>query len=1210
MSEARQQAIHVVSDELGKTVNLARIALEDAVEGRSTRQALEKCADLLHEVGGVLKVVEIYGGALLSEEMEHTCRFLLQPRDKASMHEGLDALTRAMVQLPAYLERMVAGGRDVALVLLPLLNDLRAVRGQALLSESTILLLNRTPSEHVTVEQRGSAPSEDFVQLSRKVRPAFQLALLGLLKADQDSARPHLKKLRRMADALEQAAERDDVYRLWWVVGGVVDALLDGSLPISISIKRLLGQADRRIKRVIDAGLESFDKEPVADLLNSLLFYIARADEPGESVLAIRQAFGLTEPLPTQEEVDSVHGAMAGPSVALMQTVAAAIREDLTAVKDVLDVHMRTGEEDLGKLEPQIELLSKISDTLGVLGLGDARASVIAEVQKLRGMLVSGGGTPDHEALLSVAATLLSVEGSLERRLTQLVTPVEDTDRAPDSAEERQLGGVRSAVMRECIVNLARIKDTLTQAMEGKLDPVAVDAVPVLADGIQSGLSMLELTRARAVFAKLAAFVDTYLKAANQTLAADQLDRLADALVSVEYYMETIEAGRKEPGYMLDNAETCLSVLDDVRRDLERGAAEEAHEPTMVTRGLPAGAHSDTATVGDDLKGVHAPVVKNDTKNIDPELLELFIEEAKEEVRSIRRLLPQWHQDTADMDALITVRRSFHTLKGSGRMVGAERIGEYCWSIENLLNRVINRTLPVTPAMADFVADAAIAVPELIEQLETGIEPKIDVDLLALKAQAFADGDPKAADLTRASDVAAAPALEMDPVLYEIFAKEANGYLAAIGAFVDAADSTPAPITDAMHRACHTLHGSINTAGLDRAMPLSGALNQLARRVYDGRVGLDDDALALVNEAARTLDNIIHSVNDPVAEPPSVEDLTRRLEAKTAEIAHAQSTLVTEGINPPAEAVVDGSETDYEPTHVLTKLPGELQPVTAASELEAEENYDPEIAEIFTEEAAELLETADTALDAWSKRRDGDSLRELKRALHTLKGSANMAGIRAFGNLSHELETLLTALDDQRVNASTDIDHLLRHSFDTLHQMREVVLLGKQPSAMDDLEGTVRLAARGQIPAVDADAVPESETAPPVYRGLSTDELIEIPDEAPGIEDVTELDGELTGVLDAGSFNLDQVFTADTSGAEPGDSQLVDTMFGPHTETQQIGGGETAVDVAVGADGTAETPLDVDLEDMTGLEDTAITEGLDAQSLSSWSEPDDSNDDD
>ena len=53
-------------------------------------------------------------------------------------------------------------------------------------------------------------------------------------------------------------------------------------------------------------------------------------------------------------------------------------------------------------------------------------------------------------------------------------------------------------------------------------------------------------------------------------------------------------------------------------------------------------------------------------------------------------------------------------------MVGAERIGEYCWTVENLLNRLINRTLVRTPPMVDFIIEASAAVPELVEQLEVG----------------------------------------------------------------------------------------------------------------------------------------------------------------------------------------------------------------------------------------------------------------------------------------------------------------------------------------------------------------------------------------------------------------------------------------------------------------------------------------------------------
>ena len=69
--------------------------------------------------------------------------------------------------------------------------------------------------------------------------------------------------------------------------------------------------------------------------------------------------------------------ALSAPSVKLMKTVAAAIKEDLARVKDVLDIFVRTGMNKSSELVPQLDLLKKISDTLGVLGLGhDARTPV------------------------------------------------------------------------------------------------------------------------------------------------------------------------------------------------------------------------------------------------------------------------------------------------------------------------------------------------------------------------------------------------------------------------------------------------------------------------------------------------------------------------------------------------------------------------------------------------------------------------------------------------------------------------------------------------------------------------------------------------------------------------------------------------------------------------------------------------------------------
>ncbi|MFK8052242.1 MAG: Hpt domain-containing protein [Woeseiaceae bacterium] len=1115
MSESIQQAFLVVSHELNKTVNQARVVLEDAVEGRNTRQALERCATHLHEAGGVMKVVGVYGGALLTEEMEHVCRFMLQRgQDKKTLSDCLEALTRAMVQLPAYLERLLAGGRDIALVLLPMLNDLRAVRGQALLSESTILLLNRSPQATVTLAQRGSDPSEDFIVLSRKIRPAFQLALLGLLKADSETAKPHLTKLQNMALAFEKAAARDDVYRLWWVVGGVVEALLSGSLELSVSVKRLLGQADRRIKKVIDSGLEIFDKEPVEELLNSLLYYIARVDPAGPRVLSIREAFSLTDVLPAEAQVESAREELAAPSVALMETVAAAIRDDLASVKDVLDIHVRTEEQDVTKLAPQVELLRKISDTLGVLGLGELRGSVVAEIDRLKAFVANDPSANSPETLLAIASTLLHVESTMEQRLTQLVQPKTQSEAsAANEAIAPDMQEVRKAVIRECIVNLARIKDTLAQTMAGKIDRAAIDATPKLVDGILSGLNMLELDKAVDVFGRLGRFFDAYFNSANFTLASEHQDRLADALVSIEYYMETIEAGRQEPAYMLDNAQTCMGILDKVRDGMLAVASGDAvAEDTLVTRAATMedqATHSRTATIADETEVISSPVVSEADTKIDPELLELFIEEAKEEVATVRKLLPSWQGDTSDVDSLITVRRSFHTLKGSGRMVGAERIGEYCWHIEDLLNRVINRTLSITPAMVGFVGEAAGAVPELIEQLEVGIEPKVDIDLLTAKAIAFAEGDPSAGELSRESVAMSQSALEMDPVLHEIFSKEAGGHLATIEQFLARIEpgTYPVSVTEALHRACHTLHGSVNTASVERAVPLSGALNQFIRRLFDSDAGLDREATELIGRSAGMLTRMIAAINDPDAEAIDPQPLITALQTKMDAVVHSQTSLL-DGADAPDSVA-------YEPTEVLTSVtkPGDIH----GPALTDSPDYDPDIGDIFVEESGEVLEAVDIALQGWVESRDGQALDELKRLLHTLKGSANMAGISAFGNLSHELEALLNALADDRVQSDDAIDGLLRDSFDVLHQMRDQVVSGFQPRQEAAVEDRVRAAAAGQSFA----SLPK--------RGFSEAEMVEIPslDTSTDRVDANLVDEDDDPVLDVGDFfggTTDQTF--------------------------------------------------------------------------------------
>ncbi len=580
LDDLAAHSFDLVNRELASTLDHARRELEDYVDGNAERDALLRAAELLHLARGALKIVEIHGAALLAEEMEQTCRRLAEPGERAQDEQGLEALTRAMVQLPAYLERLLGGGKDIALVLLPLLNDLRQAREKPSLSEGTLVLLAAGPFER-QLEAHADAQAPDmgrgFEKVAQRLRPAFQSALLGWIKGNDVGK--HLDDLLRVSIALERAAASDQVKQLWTVIVAVLTAIRAGGLEATVTLKRLLGQADRQLKRLIDGGEPAIVNAPPVDLINSLLYYVARSTTDDTRINRLRDLYGLSDMLPAEDQLEQARTGLAGPSVKLMRTVAHAIKEDLGAVKDVLDIFVRTGMQDIEKLGPQLELLKKIGDTLGVLGLEKARTQIQRETQELGGIVASNKAV-DRAVLERVAATLLEIEDALDRELVSAVLPVDGESPAGEAAPDTQQRHVTQAVMGECIVNLAKIKEAVIQLVDQPGDARALDQVKPQLRGIVAGLLMLDKTKALQVVERIGGVIATRLAPSGATFKPEHLERLADSIVSVEYYMETVSAGRSDPWYMLENAERCLDLLEKL--PVVKTAARPAPAPEPV----------------------------------------------------------------------------------------------------------------------------------------------------------------------------------------------------------------------------------------------------------------------------------------------------------------------------------------------------------------------------------------------------------------------------------------------------------------------------------------------------------------------------------------------------------------------------------------------------------------------------------------------------
>src|SRR6266446_7186572 len=448
MPEVASQTFDLVGREVNATLAEARGALETYVEQPDNVTLLERCARDLHQVQGVLRLLEIYGAALLAEEMEHVAQYLLATHaERKSQAESLDALMRAMVQLPSYLERVLAGGRDLALVLLPLLNDLRAVRGSALLSEGTLLLLNlKSDKQAQPLAAAAGEPPLTVEQWARRLRSRYQVGLIGWIRGER--IQQNLDILAAVAHKLEQIATRQPLFQLWWVIGAVIEALKENGLEGGVSVKRLLGLGDREIRRLYEQGESRYSQAPAVELLNNLLYYVGRAESSGPRVTAVRASFRLSELLPVDESIEQERENLSAPSVKLMRTVAAAIREDLSKVKDVLDIFVRRGAGQPQELSAQVEMLRKIGDTLGVLGLGELRAHVQRETERLQ-KIVNGTLKADEATLVEIAATLIGVEDKLDDQLVGMILPRDAA--LPRPAADSEFQQVQAAVLRECI---------------------------------------------------------------------------------------------------------------------------------------------------------------------------------------------------------------------------------------------------------------------------------------------------------------------------------------------------------------------------------------------------------------------------------------------------------------------------------------------------------------------------------------------------------------------------------------------------------------------------------------------------------------------------------------------------------------------------------------------------------------------------------------
>lgn len=396
--------------ELDGTLKLAGSALERHVDDGQGVAALRECGEHLHQVAAILNMVELTGPARFAEEMDRLA-LALADSSVAGGETAFTLLMQCIVQLPDYLERLQNGHRDVPIVLLPLINDLRAVRGATPLGEESVYSAN----------MQHAVPQDVIEQLAAVQTPrafadtatAFQSRLLAWLNNQSDTQAA--SQLASSCSELCALSNEDNSRKLFWTASALLDAVGRGALPVDKSLRQAIIQIDQEVNHLGSQGLAEMRRNSPLRVTQELLYFVSLAPDATERLRRIYDTFDLSGNVPDESEIEHAKSSLLGRNNALIGSVTSVIKEDILRVKDALDMSIRQSDASPEKMAELVTVLSRIEGTLGLIDANEAKTLIRSGREAIQDF-VNGKAALDDGQLMAIAKSLLSVELMLDRQ--------------------------------------------------------------------------------------------------------------------------------------------------------------------------------------------------------------------------------------------------------------------------------------------------------------------------------------------------------------------------------------------------------------------------------------------------------------------------------------------------------------------------------------------------------------------------------------------------------------------------------------------------------------------------------------------------------------------------------------------------------------------------------------------------------------------------
>ncbi|MFN3563435.1 MAG: Hpt domain-containing protein, partial [Moraxella osloensis] len=688
---------------------------------------------------------------------------------------------------------------------------------------------------------------------------------------------------------------------------------------------------------------------------------------------------------------------------------------------------------------------------------------------------------------LMASSLTWQVERQLQDFYSQLLSTVETLDSQIGLQHFAYASNPQNEALRQTRVHVENIKRSFNQYIQTRdLNKLTVNDELIATIQVFGALG---LTRPKELVEQIRLLFSRIHKNSVHVLSWEASDAIADMIARFELFLDYLSNQSVNEEFLdqtqtqLNRANLLLNRLIETPLTAAEVVAPTKHfgkdtviyddggeriasdiESPMQTLATAAEApNTQTAGVQESQALAAArQALKDDDYSIDEDIRNIFIEEAQEVLAELGEKIPVWEVDTHELVALKDIRRGFHTLKGSGRMAGAHQIGEMCWAVENMLNRVLDGTLAVSDALVGFIKDTHRKLPILVEDFQQQRAPSIDPAVTVLQAtnllqqqpintglpetngldnlvpvsdKVAEDSDKVAQSTEVASDVAPSTIGDIhalpevvareyeklttvtdavsDPDIQEIYIEEANEVIETIAPLNQAWQANPDDFDTLkeIRRGFHTLKGSGRMVGANQLGELAWSIENMLNRVLDHTIAVDEGVLRLVSDVIEAFAGLITIFAQNRTDYPAVIKLWQAVANSYAKkhgdsfsYHQALSAFAGQAAASPTASHSSAPHTDaaLSSSHATAQTQA-LQDVSGISDISEMDIAD----DVFIEEADELLADIDNFITHHLGEPATHVPDAILRAFHTLRGGAALIELNNVYRLSAAVEQAL-----------------------------------------------------------------------------------------------------------------------------------------------------------------------------------------------------------